>query len=387
MMDHELLWETSFIYDKPVLERFPTVGVIGAGQLARMMVAPASALGINLILFAQSGDDSGAQVTNHVIGDYSDLAALQKFAQGCDVITFEHELVPLSVIKGLESAGVRVYPSSSAFLYSQDKAEMRKKLAHYPAPEWKVITTTSEVDQYPLIAKAISGGYDGRGVWKINSQDELAEVLRTTPRLLIEELICFDSEIAVMVARSPHGQATTWAPTQTVQEDGICTMTISPAQEISDEIAEWAQKLALEIAAEVGVIGVMSVEMFVKGEKIFINELAMRPHNSGHWTIDGSRTSQFEQHLRAILDLPLGDPAMMAEYAVMGNILGGEKTDMYRPYLHLMARNPDLKFHQYKKEVRPGRKIGHVTATGSNLLQLTLDVQHARDYISGEIDE
>ena len=386
-MDHELLWETSFIYDKPVLERFPTVGVIGAGQLARMMVAPASALGINLILFAQSGDDSGAQVTNHVIGDYSDLAALQKFAQGCDVITFEHELVPLSVIKGLESAGVRVYPSSSAFLYSQDKAEMRKKLAHYPAPEWKVITTTSEVDQYPLIAKAISGGYDGRGVWKINSQDELAEVLRTTPRLLIEELISFDSEIAVMVARSPHGQATSWAPTQTVQEDGICTMTISPAQEISDEIAERAQKLALEIAAEVGVIGVMAVEMFVKGEKIFINELAMRPHNSGHWTIDGSRTSQFEQHLRAILDLPLGDPAMMAEYAVMGNILGGEKTDMYRPYLHLMARNPDLKFHQYKKEVRPGRKIGHVTATGSNLLQLTTDVQHARDYMSGEIDE
>ena len=386
-MDHELLWETSFIYDKPVLERFPTVGVIGAGQLARMMVAPASALGINLILFAQSGDDPGAQVTNHVIGDYSDLAALQKFAQGCDVITFEHELVPLSVIKGLESAGVRVYPSSSAFLYSQDKAEMRKKLARFPAPEWKVVTSTSEVDQYPLIAKAISGGYDGRGVWKINSQDELAEVLRTTPRLLIEELISFDSEIAVMVARSPHGQATTWAPTQTVQEDGICTMTISPAQEISDEIAEWAQKLALEIAAEVGVIGVMAVEMFVKGEKIFINELAMRPHNSGHWTIDGSRTSQFEQHLRAILDLPLGDPAMMAEYAVMGNILGGEKTDMYRPYLHLMARNPDLKFHQYKKEVRPGRKIGHVTATGSNLLQLTSDVQHARDYISGEIDE
>jgi len=386
-MDHELLWETSFIYDKQVLERFPTVGVIGAGQLARMMVAPASALGINLILFAQSGDDSGAQVTNHVIGDYSDLTALQKFAQGCDVITFEHELVPLSVIKGLESAGVRVYPSSSAFLYSQDKAEMRKKLAHYPAPEWKVITTTSEVDQYPLIAKAISGGYDGRGVWKINSQDELAEVLRTTPRLLIEELISFDSEIAVMVARSPHGQATSWAPTQTVQEDGICTMTISPAQEISDEIAERAQKLALEIAAEVGVIGVMAVEMFVKGEKIFINELAMRPHNSGHWTIDGSRTSQFEQHLRAILDLPLGDPAMTAEYAVMGNILGGEKTDMYRPYLHLMARNPDLKFHQYKKEVRPGRKIGHVTATGSNLLQLTTDVQHARDYMSGEIDE
>ena len=386
-MAHELRLETSFIYDKAVNERFPTVGVIGAGQLARMMVAPASALGINLLLFAQSADDSAAQINNHVVGDYTDLEALKSFAARCDVITFEHELVPLPVIKGLEAAGVRVSPSSSAFVYSQDKAEMRKKLADYQVPAWKVITATSEVDQYPLIAKAISGGYDGRGVWKINSQDELAEVLKHTPKLLIEELISFDSEIAVMVARSPHGQATSWAPTQTVQEDGICTMTITPAPSISDEIAEQAQKLALDIAAEVGVIGVMAVEMFVKGDQLFINELAMRPHNSGHWTIDGSRTSQFEQHLRAILDLPLGEPAMTHEYAVMGNILGGDKADMYRPYLHLMARNPDLKFHQYKKEVRKGRKIGHVTAIGSDLLQLTTDVQHARDYMSGAIDE
>ena len=264
---------------------------------------------------------------------------------------------------------------------------MRAKLQSFPAPAWKVVTSTQEVDQYPLIAKAISGGYDGRGVWKINSQDELAEVLKTTPRLLIEELISFDSEIAVMVARSPHGQATSWAPTETIQEDGICTLTITPAQSVAPEIAEQAQKLALDIAQEVGVIGVMAVEMFVKGEHLYINELAMRPHNSGHWTIDGSRTSQFEQHLRAILDLPLGDPAMTHDFAVMGNILGGEKTDMYRPYLHLMARNPDIKFHQYKKEVRIGRKIGHVTAVGSDLLQLTTDVKHARDYMSGEIDE
>jgi len=370
-----------------VSERFPTVGVIGAGQLARMMVAPATALGVNLILFAQSADDSGAQITHHIIGDYNDLESLKSFAAQCDAVTFEHELVPLSVIKGLEASGVRVYPPSTAFLYSQDKAEMRAKLQSFPAPTWKVVTSTQEVDQYPLIAKAISGGYDGRGVWKINSQDELAEVLKTTPRLLIEELISFDSEIAVMVARSPHGQATSWAPTETIQEDGICTLTITPAQSVAPEIAEQAQKLALDIAQEVGVIGVMAVEMFVKGEHLYINELAMRPHNSGHWTIDGSRTSQFEQHLRAILDLPLGDPAMTHHFAVMGNILGGEKTDMYRPYLHLMARNPDIKFHQYKKEVRVGRKIGHVTAVGSDLLQLTTDVKHARDYMSGEIDE
>jgi 5-(carboxyamino)imidazole ribonucleotide synthase len=383
----ELQLETSFIYDKSVSERFPTVGVIGAGQLARMMVAPATALGVNLILFAQSGDDSGAQIAKHVIGDYNDLESLKSFTAQCDVITFEHELVPLSVIKGLEASGVRIYPPSTAFLYSQDKAEMRAKLESFPAPTWKVVTSTQEVDQYPLIAKAISGGYDGRGVWKINSQDELAQVLKTTPRILIEELISFDSEIAVMVARSPHGQATSWTPTQTIQEDGICTLTITPAQSISTEIAEQAQKLALDIAQEVGVIGVMAVEMFVKGEHLYINELAMRPHNSGHWTIDGSRTSQFEQHLRAILDLPLGDPAMTHDFAVMGNILGGEKSDMYRPYLHLMARNPDIKFHQYKKEVRIGRKIGHVTAVGSDLLQLTTDVNHARDYMSGEIDE
>ena len=368
-------------------ERFPRVGVIGAGQLARMMVAPATALGIDLLLFAQSAEDSGAQITHHVVGDYTDLEALKKFAVSCDVITFEHELVPLSVIKGLEATGVKVYPPSSAFIYSQDKAQMREKLSSFPCPTWKVVTSTAGIDRYPLIAKAISGGYDGRGVWKINSQDELGEVLKTTPQLLIEELISFDTEIAVMVARSPHGQATSWTPTETVQEDGICTMTISPAQSISAELAEKAQKIALDIAQEVGVIGVMAVEMFVKGEHLYINELAMRPHNSGHWTIDGSVTSQFEQHLRAILDLPLGDPSMTADFAVMGNILGGEKTDMYRPYLHLMARNPDLKFHHYKKEVRAGRKIGHVTAVGSDLLQLTTDVQHARDYMSGVIDE
>jgi 5-(carboxyamino)imidazole ribonucleotide synthase len=190
-----------------------------------------------------------------------------------------------------------------------------------------------------------------------------------------------------MVARSPHGQATSWAPVETVQENGICTITITPAQSISAEVSERAQKIALEIAQLVGVVGVMAVEMFVKDDNLFINELAMRPHNSGHWSIDGAVTSQFEQHLRAILDLPLGSPAMTHPFSVMGNVLGGEKTDMYRPYLHLMARTPELHFHQYKKEVRPGRKIGHVTACGDDLLHLTKEVQHARDYMSGVIDE
>lgn len=368
-------------------ERFPTVGIIGAGQLARMTVAPATALGINLLLFAQGSDDSAAQVAPHIVGDYRDLSALQEFAAKCDVITFEHELVPLSVIKGIEASGVKVSPSSASFQYSQDKAAMRQKLSAYPGPKWRVISDAGDSFDFPFIAKKISGGYDGRGVWKISNRAELEQVLKGNPQILIEELIDFDCEIAVMVARSAHGQATTWAPTQTVQSEGICTLTISPAPVISQVVAEKAQHLALSIANDISLIGVMAVELFVKGDELFINELAMRPHNSGHWTIDGSRTSQFEQHLRAILDLPLGDPAMTAGYAVMANILGGEKTDMYRPYLHLMARNPQLKFHQYKKEVRKGRKIGHVTAVGENLLELIEIAEHARDYMSGEIDE
>ena len=376
-----------FIYDSDVNERFPTVGIIGAGQLARMSVAPATALGINLLLFAEDKDDSAAQIAPHVVGDFRDLSQLLEFAKECDLVTFEHELVPLSVIKGLEAAGVKVFPTSQSFQYSQDKSAMRSKLASYPSPKWRVIDDANETFEFPIIVKRISGGYDGRGVWKVENLDDLDELLTEYPQLLIEELIKFDSEIAVMVARSEHGQATSWAPTQTIQSDGICTLTISPAPVISPAIAEQAQHLALSIAEEISLIGVMAVEMFVKGDQLYINELAMRPHNSGHWTIEGSRTSQFEQHLRAILDLPLGDPTMTAPYAVMGNILGGEKTDMYRPYLHLMARNPNLKFHQYKKEVRKGRKIGHVTVIGENLLELTEIAEHARDYMSGEIDE
>lgn len=308
---------------------FPTVGIIGAGQLARLSVAPAAALGVKLILFAENSNDSGAQICEHVVGDYKNLSELKEFAAKCDVVTFEHALVPLSGIKGLEASGMRVYPTSAA----------------------------------------------------------LEEMLKTNPTLLINEHIDFDYEVAVMVARSPHSQATTWAPTQMIQEDGICTLTISPAPVLSDELCMEAQSLALRIAEQVGLIGVMAVEMFVKGSSLYINELSMGVHDSGHWTIEGSKTSQFEQHLRAVLDLPLGDTSLVGEYAVMGNILGAQKSDMYRPYLHLMARNPELKFHQYAKEVRPGRKTGHVNIVGKNLLELTEIVQHARDYMSGEIDE
>ena len=368
---------------------FPRVGVIGAGQLARMMAVPANDLGLDFKVFAAIPNDSAAQVTHFVLGDYTNVESVLAFAKECDVLTFEHELVPQSVIKAVEAAGVKVYPRSESFTFSQDKLEMRKKITelNLPNPKWQKYDGGEAQIAFPLIAKLPAGGYDGRGVFVIQSPSELADLYKKTGTLLLEEKLAFDYEISVMVARSPHNQAATWPATLTIQSDGICTSTVTPVPEISDSLSAKVQAAALEIAAGISLVGVMAVEIFIVGEDFFINELALRPHNSGHWSIEGSETSQFEQHLRAILDLPLGSTAMRSKYAVMGNVLGGEKSDMYRPYLHLMARTPGLKFHQYGKDVKPGRKIGHVTMCGENLLQLQQEVAHAVDYMNGVIDE
>ena len=368
---------------------FPRVGVIGAGQLARMMAVPASDLGIDFNVFAAIPNDSAAQVSHFVLGDYTNIDSILEFAKSCDVLTFEHELVPQSVIKAVEAAGIKVYPQSESFTYSQDKLEMRKKIAelNLPNPKWQKYQGEGCEIGFPLIAKLPSGGYDGRGVFQIDSEAQLQELHIKAGTLLLEEKLNFDYEISVMVARSPHDQAATWPATLTIQSDGICTSTVTPVPEISDALANKVQAAALEIASGISLVGVMAVEMFIIGENFYINELALRPHNSGHWSIEGSETSQFEQHLRAILDLPLGSTALRTKFTVMGNVLGGEKSDMYRPYLHLMARAPNLKFHQYGKEVKPGRKIGHVTMCGENLLQLQQEVAHAVDYMNGVIDE
>ena len=370
-----------------VKSEFPVVGVIGAGELTRMMIASATALGIKLLPFAASEAESAAQITSCVIGDYRDIEAVKKFAEQCDVVTFEHDHIPTSAIKALEISGVNVRPTSESLEISRDKSAMRKKLAGFNLPKSSVVTSSDEISEYPVIAKSISGGLGAREVWKIHSAQELSDLLKHHPKLLIEELIDYDYEIAVMVARSPHSQATSWVPTQIIQSDEICTMTISPAPLMSEDLSGKAQKLALDIASEVKLVGVMTVEMFVKDSELFVNEIAMHPHSSGHWSIDGSRSNQFEQHLRAILDLPLGDPTMSDSFAVMGNVFASTKTDMYRPYLHLMARNPRLKFHMYGKEARPGTKIGHINLLGKDLVELRTEVEHAVDYMSGVIDE
>jgi 5-(carboxyamino)imidazole ribonucleotide synthase len=354
-----------------------------------MMAVPANDLGIDFKVFAAIPNDSAAQVTNFVLGDYSDVNSVLAFAKNCDVLTFEHELVPQSVIKAIEAAGIKVYPRSESFTYSQDKLAMRAKITelNLPNPKWQKYQGGNCDIAFPLIAKLPTGGYDGRGVYVVENEIELADLQKKFGTLLLEEKLNFDYEISVMVARSPHNQAATWPATLTIQEAGICTSTVTPVPNISDLLAEKVQRAALEIAAGISLVGVMAAEMFIIGEDFYINELALRPHNSGHWSIEGSETSQFEQHLRAILDLPLGSTAMRENYAVMGNVLGGAKSDMYRPYLHLMARTPGLKFHQYGKEVKPGRKIGHVTMCGENLLQLQEEIAHAVDYMKGVIDE
>ena len=372
---------------------FPTVGVIGAGQLARMMVPPAVDLGISLSLFAGSGEESGAQVAPHTVGSLSDTKAVLEWASACDVVTFEHELISQELIRAIEESGVKVYPSAASFIYSQNKLAMRRKMEELglPNPTWQEFDGSSCELAFPLIAKSISGGYDGRGVFVVQDLAELQSLReRIGANLLIEEKLSFDYEIAVMVARSPHGQAATWAPTLTVQRDGICTQTITPVPDLSDRLSTEVAHIALKIAQGIDLVGVMAVEIFVVGDHLIINELALRPHNSGHWSIEGSVTSQFEQHLRAVLDLPLGDTSLVAPYAVMGNVIGIEtdkSKDLYRPYLHLMARIPGLKVHQYMKELRPGRKVGHVTLLGENLLHLRSEVSHAVDYLSGAIDE
>jgi 5-(carboxyamino)imidazole ribonucleotide synthase len=326
---------------------FPTVGVIGGGELARMFVAPSAALGLDLLIYASDPNDSAAQICKHEIGSYKDVDSIRRFAKKCDVVTFADKLIPLSIIRAIEADGVVVRPSSATLELSQNKEALKLKIFNYLDAEYKVITGN----------------------------------------VLVERPLDFDYEITVIVARSPHGQATTWSPTIDVKKDGISVMTITPVPQLSQELSERVQKLAIEIAKISGVVGISNMKIFVKDKEVFISDLVLGPHNLGLWTIDGAQTNQFEQHLRAVLDLPLGDPTMIAPIAVTGNLVAGKKSNMYRPYLHLMARTPALRFHQYRNEAIPGESIGHVTLKGENLNELIVEIEHAIDYMSGKIDE
>ncbi|AKU18812.1 phosphoribosylaminoimidazole carboxylase [Luteipulveratus mongoliensis] len=382
---------------------FPVVGVIGGGQLARMMQPPAVNLGLTLAVLAESDDASAALVVPHApVGQHTDVEAVRAFARECDVVTFDHEHVPAEVLSALEADGVVLHPSPAALVYAQDKLAMRRRLTEIgiPCPAWAQVTDLAGLQAFgdehgwPVVVKTPRGGYDGKGVRVVGTAAEAADWLDRAVEsggLLAEEAVGFSRELAVLVARSPSGQAAVWPVVETVQTDGICTEVLAPAPELSEELAVQVTEAALRIVGELDVTGVMAVELFeIPGEgqpTYVVNELAMRPHNSGHWTIDGSVTSQFEQHLRAVLDLPLGDVRARAPWTVMGNVLGGDYPELYATYRHILARDPGLKVHLYGKGVRPGRKIGHVNVSGDDLADLRGRAQHAADYLQGVITE
>jgi 5-(carboxyamino)imidazole ribonucleotide synthase len=379
----------------------PVVGVVGAGQLARMMQPAAVALGLHLRVLSADPQDCANQVIPDVVsGRPDDVEAVLGFARGCDVVTFEHEHVPSSVLERLVATGVPVRPGPDALLYAQDKAEMRERLSALglPCPAWRRVSAAGEAAEFaaqagwPIVLKATRGGYDGRGVRVVEDADSAARVITEAAErgvaLIAEQAVPFVRELSAQVARSPHGQAVAYPVVETVQRDGICREVYAPAPGVAEPVALEAQRIALTIAKELDVTGMLAVELFQTADgRLWINELAMRPHNSGHWGIDGALTSQFENHLRAVLDLPLGSPAPHAPLAVMANVIGLDLPDLYPAYLHCLARDPGLKIHTYGKAVKPGRKIGHVTVLGDDFEDCAGRARHAAAYLRGEIDE
>ncbi|MBC3193791.1 5-(carboxyamino)imidazole ribonucleotide synthase [Pseudonocardia sp. C8] len=363
----------------------PVVGMVGGGQLARMTAQAAVALGQTLRVLAVSKDDPAARVTpDLVVGDPDDGAALRELATGCSAVTFDHEGVPQEVLAPLAEAGIPLRPAPSALVHAQDKLVMRTRLAEMglPVPAFAAVSSPADVTAFgaehgwPVVLKATRGGYDGRGVWFLRAggadTDALvADLLDAGTPLLVESAVPMTRELAASIARSPFGQAAAWPVVETLQVDGQCARVTAPAPGLSGDAAARVQELALRIAEELDVVGLMTVELFetAPGE-VVVNELAMRPHNSGHWTIEGSVTSQFEQHLRAVLDYPLGATAPVAPVAVMANVLGAAEEpamSMDERLHHCFARFPDAKVHLYAKDGRPARKIGHVTVLGSSV--------------------
>ncbi|MBK0421653.1 5-(carboxyamino)imidazole ribonucleotide synthase [Leucobacter sp. CSA2] len=362
-----------------------TIGVIGGGQLARMMVPPAIHLGLRISVLAEAEGSSAARAAD-AVGDYRDAATVHAFADTVDVITFDHEHVPSFILRELEERGVQVHPRPDALQYAQDKILMREKLEELgvPVPDWAAVADEAELQSFldahggRGVVKTARGGYDGKGVRVVSSAVEAQDWFTALDedghggRLLVEELVDFTRELSQLVARRPSGEMRTWPVVETIQRDGVCAEVLAPAPVQNPATLEEAARIGTAVAEGVGVTGVLAVEMFEAADgRVLVNELAMRPHNSGHFSIEGSVTSQFEQHLRAVADLPLGDTTMTAPAAVMVNVLGGPaEGPMPVRYAEALAAHPRAKFHSYDKQPRPGRKVGHVTVTGDDLAEV-----------------
>lgn len=360
------------------------VGVIGGGQLARMMIPPAVALGVDLRVLAEEPGMSAALAAT-AVGDYRDPSVVLEFAREVDVVTFDHEHVPQPVLRAMVDAGVAVHPGPDALAVAQDKIRMRERLGElgHPVPDWTVARDAGGLGAFLgahggiAVVKTPRGGYDGKGVRVVRSADGVDDWFAGLDEhasgvgLLVEEFVGFRRELAQSVARRPSGELRAWPLVETVQRDGVCAEVVAPAPVFANQhasasvdLAARAAELARGIADGLGVTGVLAVELFETADGgLLVNELAMRPHNTGHWTIDGCTTSQFEQHLRAVLDLPLGDTTPLASAAAMVNVLGGPASGaMPDRYPVALAAHPTVKMHSYGKASRPGRKVGHVTA-------------------------
>ncbi len=365
----------------------PTVAVVGDGQLARMMHTEAIELGLRTRVLAGGRDASAAQVFGDVrLGDYTDLSDLEEIARGADAVTFDHEHVPNEHLQSLIDAGINVEPRPAALLYAQDKLEQRTRLGEIgaPVPEFAPIASAQDARSFwervdgEVCLKATRGGYDGHGVWFPESEqgfaDLVTELLGTGTPLYAERKIAFTRELSAMVARNRSGKVRAWPVVESIQEGGVCRVAISPAPGLSPDLAAYCRDLAVRIAEELDVTGVLAVELFEHpgadgAPAVTVNELAMRPHNTGHWTQEGSVTSQFEQHLRAVLDWPLGSTEPLAPATVMVNTLGGERDPempMRGRVAEVMRRYPEAKVHLYGKDWRPGRKMGHVNVTAAD---------------------
>ena len=366
------------------------IAVIGGGQLARMMQQAAIGLGIRLRLLAEGPDVSAAQVIpDHRVGDYTDLDDLRSVAADVPVVTFDHEHVPPEHLRTLDAEGHACRPGPHALLFAQDKGAMRVRLAELsiPVPRWSSVESPDEltafadsVGGYPVVVKTTRGGYDGKGVWTVRSVDDAVEAFRSGASLIAEELVEFRRELAALVARRPSGDVVAWPVVESRQVDGICTEVIAPAPDLDSDLAEQAAAIARTVATELDVTGVLAVELFETTDgRILVNELAMRPHNTGHWTIDGAATSQFENHLRAVLDLPLGPTDARATWSVMVNILGGSVDDLESQRGVVLDAVPDVRVHLYGKTVKAGRKVGHVTTVGDDLADTRARARRAAD--------
>jgi len=369
------------------------VGVIGGGQLARMMIEPAGKLDIEIKVLAET-ENSSAALAATMVGDITDFETVQSFANTVDVVTFDHEHVPLAILQRLEQQGVSVQPPSKALAHAQNKLVMRKALEQIGAPNpiWKEVSNSKQLDDFiqehgpEVIVKTPIGGYDGKGVRVVSSSEQVSDWLSEPMisslggSLLVEQKVQFKRELAQLSARNPSGEFASWTVVETRQKNGVCSEVLSPAPNLSSEMSTEAVKIAKLISESLGVTGNLAVEMFETMDgQLLVNELAMRPHNSGHFTIEGSVTSQFEQHLRAVLNLPLGKTDSLKPVAVMANLLGvSDSKDFMDNYEKVMSEFPQVKIHSYGKSPRLGRKLGHVTVCGDDLASCLNQAEAAR---------